>query len=275
MHPRDDNDPESHDLDVLVVEDNADTANELAEYLAKAGLKSQTAGDAWAALKLLADGLRPSVVVTDLNMPELTGMEFAERLGHFGGAERPEIIFLSGFAKFDDAVAALRLGASDMLTKPVEGMKLVQAVKSAQLARRLRHRTEGAPAPFSAGKAQAGEQQSPMERMRVALGNMKTMRRLRGQYFPTELFSDPCWEMLLDLYDASLSKHEVSVTSLAAASGVPFTTALRRMDELQHHHLITRTDDLGDKRRINVKLTEGATKAIEKFFETYLEWRRS
>ena len=72
---------------------------------------------------------------------------------------------------------------------------------------------------------------------------LKTMRRLRSQYFPAELFSDPCWEMLLDLYDAALVGAEVTVTSLGAASGVPQTTALRRMETLQAHHLIVRTED--------------------------------
>src|SRR5258708_21319329 len=67
-------------LDVLVVDDDRDAVEELVEYLSKANLSCKPAPDGWAALQLLADGYRPQVVVTDLRMPELSGMEFAERL---------------------------------------------------------------------------------------------------------------------------------------------------------------------------------------------------
>jgi len=265
--------PGGHAIDVMVVDDDVDAVEELVEYLAKAGLKCQSATDAWMALKLLADGYRPNVVVTDLRMPELSGMEFAERLSQFSEADRPEIIFVSGNAGLEDAVAALRLGARDMLLKPIEGPKLVQAVKSAQLVRQFRRRLGSQPAAGPATKAEPSEEKTSVARKRAALGDLKAMRRLRSQYFPTDLFSDPCWEMLLDLYDASLSEAEVTVTSLSAASGVPATTALRRMEELQRHDLITRREDKDDKRRTIIKLTDAGLKAVEKFFETYLERR--
>jgi len=259
-------------VDVLVVDDDTDAVEELVEYLAKAKLKCASAADGWAALQLLADGCRPNVVVTDLRMPELDGMEFAERLAHIASAERPEIIFISGHAGFDDAIAAIRLGARDMLTKPIDGPKLVQAVKSAQFARQLRARSQVA-APTADFPRQKGEAANATERKRAALNDLKAMRRLRSQYFPSDLFADPCWEMLLDLYDAYLAGAEVTVTSLGAASGVPQTTALRRMETLQGHGLIVRLEDRDDKRRIIIKLTDGGLVAVEQFFDTYLARR--
>lgn len=256
-------------VDVLVVDDDQDAVEELVEYLSKANLRCRPAADGWAALQVLADGYRPQVVVTDLRMPELSGMEFAERLGQLGEAERPEIIFVSGNAGFDDAVQAIRLGARDMLTKPIDGPRLVRAVKSAQHARQMKLRPkEGAPPP--AAKAKAADDGGPAGRKRAALGELKTIRRLRSQYFPAELFSDPCWEMLLDLYDAALAGAEVTVTSLGAASGVPQTTALRRMETLQAHHLIVRNEDKSDRRRTIVRLSDAGMQAVENFFETYL-----
>ena len=156
-----------------------------------------------------------------------------------------------------------------MLVKPVDGPKLVQAVKAAQLARRL-----GGPAPAAAASEQRvgpsrAEGATATARNRAALNDLKSMRRVRSQYFPSELFSDPCWEMLLDLYDAHLGGAEVTVTSLGAASGVPQTTALRRMETLQGHGLIVRSEDKDDKRRIIVKLTDAGLAAVERFFETY------
>jgi CheY-like chemotaxis protein/DNA-binding MarR family transcriptional regulator len=252
------------EIDVLVVDDDADAVAEVVQFLSRAKLKCKSAGDGWAALQLLTDGCRPQVVVSDLRMPELNGMEFVDRIGGVANMERPEIIFVSGHAGFDDAVAALRLGARDMLTKPIDGSKLVQAVKSAQLARQLRLRPQ---APNGAAKPAA---MNSLERKREALNDLKAMRRLRSKHFPSDLFSDPCWEMLLDLYDAHLSDVEVTVTSLGAASGVPQTTALRRMDVLQGHRLIARADDKGDQRRTIIKLTDAGLSAVEGFFETYL-----
>jgi CheY-like chemotaxis protein/DNA-binding MarR family transcriptional regulator len=260
-------------IDVLVVDDDQEAVEELVEYLSKANLRCRPAADGWAALQVMADGYRPQVVVTDLRMPELTGMEFAERLSRLSEGERPEIIFVSGNAGFDDAVQAIRLGARDMLTKPIDGPRLVRAVKSAQLARQMRLRAIELPPAGSAsgtGKAKASEDGGPVARKRAALGELKTMRRLRSQYFPAELFSDPCWEMLLDLYDAALAGAEVTVTSLGAASGVPQTTALRRMETLQAHNLIVRTEDKTDKRRTIIRLSDTGMRAVENFFETYL-----
>ncbi len=261
-------------LDVLVVDDDQDAVEELVEYLSKANLRCRPATDGWAALQVLADGYRPQVVVTDLRMPELSGMEFAERLSQLGETERPEVIFVSGNAGFDDAVQAIRLGARDMLTKPIDGPRLIRAVKSAQHARqmKLRPREVTAPPP-PVGKAKASGGGGADNRKRAALSELKTMRRLRTQYFPAELFSDPCWEMLLDLYDAALAGAEVTVTSLGAASGVPQTTALRRMETLQDHHLIVRSEDRADKRRTLIKLSDAGMQAVEDFFETYLDRR--
>lgn len=254
--------PPNRTFDVLVVDDDSDAVEELVECLLKAGLSCLSAGDGWQALKLLADGRKAKVVVSDLRMPELTGLEFAERLTRLDGGDRPDVIFVSGHAGFDDAVEAIRLGARDLLTKPVDGPRLVKAVKSALLARQARE--HGAP---GGGAPTAG----PAERKRAALKQMRSMRRLRGQHFPTQLFSDPCWEMLLDLYDGHLAGAEVTVTSLGAASGVPLTTALRRMDQLKAHGLIDRAGDIEDKRRTIVRLTQAGLDAVENFFDTYLQ----
>jgi DNA-binding response OmpR family regulator len=260
-------------VDVLVVDDDGDTLEELVEYLSKAGLRCRSASDGWAALELMADGVRAEVVVTDLRMPELNGMQFAERLRLLKDGGRPEIIFISGHAGFDDAVAAIRLGARDMLTKPVDGPHLVRAVKSAKLMRQM-HRGDGPPATTSpldpAAPSRAALPVDPVQLRREALRELKTIRRDRSAYFPADLFSDPCWEMLLDLYDARLGADEVTVTSLGAASGVPLTTALRRMEMLQNHGLIDRVEDRDDKRRTIMRLTEQGLRAVENFFEAYL-----
>src|SRR5690606_24209072 len=53
------------------------------------------------------------------------------------------------------------------------------------------------------------------------------VRRLRDEFLPGDLFADPAWDMLLDLFAARLEQERVSVSSLCIASAVPPTTALR------------------------------------------------
>ena len=78
----------------------------------------------------------------------------------------------------------------------------------------------------------------------------------RQNYFPDGLFSDPAWDMLLDLTHARLSGKRVSVSSLCIASRVPATTALRRIGDLVSQGLATRVRDESDGRRVFVDLTE-------------------
>jgi len=98
---------------------------------------------------------------------------------------------------------------------------------------------------------------------------LREMRRVRSKYLPEELFSDPCWDVLLDLYEARLSSTQVSVTALGATSGVPMATALRRIGELQQHGLVERVGDSEDKRRSIVSLTRQGLQALDNFFDAY------
>lgn len=65
---------------------------------------------------------------------------------------------------------------------------------------------------------------------------------------------DPVWAMVLELCAARLEAREVSVTSLCLASGLPVTTALRRIDELEREGRITRSPDKNDRRRVFVTI---------------------
>lgn len=83
-------------------------------------------------------------------------------------------------------------------------------------------------------------------------------RRLRGQYFEAELFADPAWDMLLDLFAASLERRRVSVSSLCIAAAVPPTTALRWIGTMHEAGLFGREADPGDRRRAYIVLSEKA-----------------
>ena len=88
----------------------------------------------------------------------------------------------------------------------------------------------------------------------------------RSSCFPGDLFSDPAWDMLLDLYAAELGPVRVSVTSLCIAYNAPTSTALRWISALERQNLIERRPDPLDGRRFFMSLTRDAIERFERFF---------
>lgn len=91
-------------------------------------------------------------------------------------------------------------------------------------------------------------------------------RRDRTKFFPENLFADPAWDMLLELYAAQLCQHRLSVSSLCAGSGVPPTTALRWITTVEKNGLLTRSSDPLDGRRVFVQLSEKGADAMSSYF---------
>ncbi|MFL6725211.1 MAG: hypothetical protein ACJ8FS_01700 [Sphingomicrobium sp.] len=87
-------------------------------------------------------------------------------------------------------------------------------------------------------------------------------RRLRDRFFDPDLFADPAWDMLLELYAAQLEGVRTSVSSLSIGAAVPATTALRWMKTLERRGIIRRIPDPLDGRRIWVELTAEAGEAM-------------
>jgi DNA-binding MarR family transcriptional regulator len=93
---------------------------------------------------------------------------------------------------------------------------------------------------------------------RVVLRN----RRLRSRYLPADLFADPAWDILLDLFAADAEGQAVSVTSACVAAAVPVTTAQRWLRELERQGLVQRSQDSGDRRRVLVRISGTGRDAI-------------
>jgi hypothetical protein len=105
-------------------------------------------------------------------------------------------------------------------------------------------------------------------KVRVDAGLVRTMiraRRLRDQFFHSEIFADPAWDMLLDLFAARLEKRRVAVSSLCIAAAVPSTTALRWIKSLSDQGLFVRIADPEDGRRVFIELSDGAAAAMENY----------
>lgn len=99
------------------------------------------------------------------------------------------------------------------------------------------------------------------------LQRLVRMRALRHNHFQKDLFCDPAWDMVLDLTLAHLAGKQISVSSLCVASGVPATTALRRIDDLVGCGLARRLKDPADGRRVFVMLTDEGLKRMDGFLD--------
>ena len=97
------------------------------------------------------------------------------------------------------------------------------------------------------------------------------LRRVRDQFFEPELFADPAWDMLLDLYAARLEHNRVSVSSLCIAAAVPATTALRWIKALTTSGIFERRADPHDGRRIFVALSDSAAAAMHAYFAAIVD----
>ncbi len=112
---------------ILIVDDDQSILEVLEARLQAAGFEVYRASNGPAALELLKN--RPvDILVTDMKMPEMSGMElFAE-----ASAILPKlpVIFLTAYGTIPDAVIAVKAGAVDYLTKPFDGKELVKKIRN-------------------------------------------------------------------------------------------------------------------------------------------------
>lgn len=92
-------------------------------------------------------------------------------------------------------------------------------------------------------------------------------RAQRGRYFSQRLFSDPAWDMLLELYAASLAQRRLSVSRLSQRACVPMTTTLRWIAALEKEGAIERQPDPLDGRRVFIMLSEKGRERMAAYFD--------
>lgn len=118
------------ELAVLVVDDEPVVRAFVARILTLAGMEVAVAASGREALRLVADGrLRPAVVVTDIEMPEMTGIELAARLLALRPAIR--IVMMTGDPERAAAARGHPSIVDEVLLKPVRSADLVLAVRPA------------------------------------------------------------------------------------------------------------------------------------------------
>jgi len=157
---------------ILVVDDDDATRQGLTALLESWGYQASEAADGNAALAACDKGL-PQAIVTDLMMPGMTGLEFVAALAE--RVQQTAVIFVTGQAAIDTAVQAIKLGAYDYLSKPLEPQRLrdvlEKALKQINLSREtgaLRQRLES---PLGSYGALIGKS-APMRKLYQQIGQI-------------------------------------------------------------------------------------------------------
>jgi DNA-binding response OmpR family regulator len=113
---------------VLLVDDEHEFVSTLAERLNLRGIDAATAADGEEALRLVEE-IRPRVVVLDLMMPGMSGIEVLQQIKRM----HPEIrvLLLTGHGSTREGIEGMRVGADDYLMKPINIDELIEKLRKA------------------------------------------------------------------------------------------------------------------------------------------------
>ena len=98
-------------------------------------------------------------------------------------------------------------------------------------------------------------------------------RKARALVFPSDLFHDPAWNILLELYASHLQERPVSISDACLFSGTSSTSTLRWITVLIDRGYVYRQPDARDGRRIHIILTETAIEALDLYADYCAEGR--
>ena len=117
-------------MNIVIVEDDINMRKSLEIALGEYDdLKIKSYKSAVEALKKMGDDV--DLIITDINMPQMDGLEFIKRLeGKF------DVIIMTGNATLNKAIESVRLGVKDFLTKPFDAQTLYEAIKRVEILRR-------------------------------------------------------------------------------------------------------------------------------------------
>jgi len=181
---------------ILVVDDEPTIAEVLARYLERAGYEPRVAGDGMQAIEMVATQ-RPDLVVLDIMLPGLDGLEVMRRIRE-SDPDRVAVILLTAKGEESDRVIGLRLGADDYVVKPFSPAELVARV-DAVLRRIDTSPEQAAPLEFgelridpAARRVFMGEAEAQLTQREFDL--LLFLARHPGQVFSRNQLMDAVWQ---------------------------------------------------------------------------------
>lgn len=114
---------------IMVVDDSATMVMSVKNNLEIAGFKVETAEDGVKALAKLKGGVKPDLIITDINMPNMGGMDLIKNVRAMPGFRFTPILTLTTESQADKREQGKKLGATGWLVKPVGGADLLKIIK--------------------------------------------------------------------------------------------------------------------------------------------------
>ena len=116
-------------MTILVVDDSVTMQMSLKTTLAMSGFQVETATNGQLALDKLKSGVKPNLILTDINMPVMGGLEFIGKVRALPGFRFLPILTLTTESETSKRDEGKRLGATGWLVKPVSGNDLIKVIK--------------------------------------------------------------------------------------------------------------------------------------------------
>lgn len=123
----------------------------------------------------------------------------------------------------------------------------------------------GEEVPYAGSAQSLGERTDRFDdsdRLNIAIAWIRARKR-RDSVLGEDLFFDPAWSILLELYLHHRQRTAVSITALCIAAGVPSSTGLRWVTLLERRNLVARDPDPFDRRKIYARLTDEGIQKVE------------
>ena len=114
---------------IFIVDDSATMVMSVKSTLEMNGFKVETAGDGVQALSKLKGGIKPNLIITDINMPNMGGLELIKNVRALPGFRFIPILTLTTESQAAKRDEAKKLGATGWLVKPVSGPDLLKVIK--------------------------------------------------------------------------------------------------------------------------------------------------
>jgi FixJ family two-component response regulator/DNA-binding MarR family transcriptional regulator len=267
---------------VLVIDDDRQCLEEYCEVLESLAYTYRSAYDAREALEILAEDQSIGIVITDFQMAGMDGAMLLEEIAARYGGSRPLVtLMITGYGSLETAINVMRQSAVDFLEKPVSRENLISAVRraAARRSQMLGRKQIDALQAAATEKMIANDLSGALvDKSQPATGpgskdqnntdfvrNMMASRRRRFEFLDPDLFSDPAWDILLELTLAKLEGVSIPTSSACAATSAPYSTAFRHIGQLVESGLVRKWKDPKDSRLAMLELEDDAYEAMIKY----------
>jgi two-component system chemotaxis response regulator CheY len=116
-------------MTILIVDDSVTMLMSVKSTLVINGFQVETAADGLLALGKLKGGLKPALIITDINMPNMGGLELIKQVRALPGFRFTPLLTLTTESESTKRDEGRRLGATGWLVKPVAGNDLIKVIK--------------------------------------------------------------------------------------------------------------------------------------------------